>query len=60
LCSAPNTLSQLAWLPSKLLNSVLKQLSFTIRQIGKATDGMDLSWQYVSGCKFVGVSAIGT
>jgi hypothetical protein len=39
---------------------MLKQLSFTIRQIGKATSGMDLSWQYISGCKFVGVSAVGT
>jgi hypothetical protein len=60
LCSTPSVLGQLAWLPSKLLNLVLKQLTFKIRQLRKAINNWDLSWQYISDCKFIGVTAIGT
>jgi hypothetical protein len=54
LCSSPSALSQLAWIPEKLRDVVLKQLSFTIRQLGKSAESLELYWQYISNCQFVG------
>jgi hypothetical protein len=53
LCSAPDALDQLAWIPEKLRNVVLKQLSFTIRQLGKSAESLELYWEYISNCQFV-------
>jgi hypothetical protein len=54
LCSAPDALSQLAWIPEKLRDAALKQLSFTIRQMRKSAESIELYWQYISNCQFVG------
>ena len=53
LCSAPDALSQLAWIPEKLRNVVLKQLTFTIRQLRKSAESLELYWEYFSNCQFV-------
>lgn len=53
LCSAPDALSQLAWIPEKLRNVVLKQLTFTIRQMRKSAESLELYWEYISNCQFV-------
>ncbi|MGL4621761.1 MAG: hypothetical protein ACRCZS_22330, partial [Chroococcidiopsis sp.] len=53
LCSAPDTLGQLAWIPEKLRNAVLKQLSFTIRQMRKSAESLELYWEHISNCQFV-------
>ncbi|AFZ33571.1 MULTISPECIES: DUF3987 domain-containing protein [Cyanophyceae] len=56
LCSAPDALSQLAWIPEKLRDVVLKQLSFTIRQLRKSAESLELYWEYFSNCQFVSVT----
>ncbi|WP_228055430.1 DUF3987 domain-containing protein [Gloeocapsopsis crepidinum] len=56
LCSAPDALSQLAWIPEKLRDVVLKQLSFTIRQLRKSAESLELYWEYISNCQFVSVT----
>jgi len=43
----------LAWIPEKLRDVVLKQLTFTIRQLGKSAESLELYWQYISNCQFV-------
>ncbi|PSB49226.1 DNA primase [Cyanosarcina cf. burmensis CCALA 770] len=53
LCSAPDALSQLAWIPEKLRDAALKQLSFTIRQMRKSTASLELYWEHISNCQFV-------
>jgi hypothetical protein len=54
LCSSPSALSQLAWIPEKLRDVVLKQLTFTIRQLRKSTESLELYWEHISNCQFVG------
>jgi hypothetical protein len=53
LCSNPDALSQLAWIPEKLRNVVLKQLTFTIRQMRKSAESLELYWEHISNCQFV-------
>jgi hypothetical protein len=61
LCShPPYAISQLDWIPQKLRDVVLGQLSFTIRQIEKVANGLDLSWKCMTGCKFVAVVRLAT
>ena len=59
LCNEPSALNQLAWVPVKLRDKALKQLTFTIRRI--AGIGVhDASLEYVSGYKFVSLEHLGT
>ncbi|PSB55160.1 DNA primase, partial [Chroococcidiopsis cubana CCALA 043] len=53
LCSNPDALSQLAWIPKKLRDVVLKQLSFTIRQMRRSAESLELYWEHISNCQFV-------
>jgi hypothetical protein len=53
LCSTPEALSQLVWIPEKLQAAALKQLSFTIRQMRKSAESLELYWEYISNCQFV-------
>lgn len=58
ICSDKAALNQLAWVPEKLLDKVLKRLSFTIRQIGGDTIE-DARMDLVTGCRFVRVNYLG-
>jgi hypothetical protein len=61
LCQNPTYLDQLAWVPAKLRQRALERLQFTIRQIrGVASSVLDAYVEYVTGCKFVSISYIGT
>jgi hypothetical protein len=53
LCSHPGAISSLTWVPQKLRDLVLEQLSFTIGQISSVADSRELCWKYMSPCKFV-------
>jgi hypothetical protein len=58
LCSNPDNLKGLTWIPDNLRLAVLKRLTFTIRRIGgeRIEDArMDL----IAGCKFVSVNYLG-
>lgn len=58
LCSDPNNLKELAWIPGVVLEAVLKRLSFTIRRI--AGDTIESAYlELVAGCKFVSVNHYG-
>ena len=58
LCSDPNNLNGLAWVPGVLLEAVLKRLTFTIRRIGGDTIE-DACLELIAGCKFVSVKHLG-
>lgn len=60
LCQNPAHLNQLAWVPAKLRDRTLNQLTFTIRRIGGAANVLDACIESISGCKFVSVEHIGT
>ena len=61
LCSYPADLSQLTWLPKKLLDRALEKLTFTIQQIGDvASNVLNPSREYIASCKFVNVNQVGT
>lgn len=60
LCQNPAHLNQLAWVPAKLRDRTLEQLTFTIRRIGGAANVLDACIESISGCKFVSVEHIGT
>jgi hypothetical protein len=61
LCQNPTYLSQLAWIPVKLRDKALDQLTFTIRQIrGVANSVLDACADYVSGLRFVSVTNLGS
>lgn len=58
VCSDPNNLNGLAWVPGVVLEAVLKRLSFTIRRIaGDTVEDAYLS--LVAGCKFIKVKHLG-
>ena len=59
LCSDPNNLKGLAWVPGVLLEAVLKRLSFTIRRIGGDTIE-DAYLELIAGCKFIRVKHLGS
>jgi hypothetical protein len=59
VCSDPNNLNGLAWVPGVVLNAVLKRLSFTIRRIGGDTIE-DAYLELVAGCKFILVKHLGS
>jgi len=60
LCSAPAALEQLIWLPTQLQAQVQARLRFTIRQLQRVANVLDLSWEYISNCKLVAVQAKAT
>ena len=60
LCENPAHLNQLAWVPRKLRDRTLEQLTFTLRRIGGAANVLDACWESISGYKFVSVEQIGT
>jgi hypothetical protein len=60
LCSHPSALSQLAWIPEKLRHVVFGQLSFTIRQISKATGSLELCWQHIAACRLIEIKTLET
>lgn len=58
VCSDPNNLNGLAWVPGVVLEAVLKRLSFTIRRIAGDTIE-DAYLGLVAGCKFISVKHLG-
>jgi len=61
LCTHPDQLNQLGWLPTKLRDRALEKLTFTIRRIGSAASSiLDASREDVAPCKFVSVNHLGT
>jgi hypothetical protein len=61
LCTHPDQLNQLGWLPNKLRERALEKLTFTIRRIGSAASSiLDASREDVAPCKFVSVNHLGT
>lgn len=59
LCDDPSALDQLVWVPTKLRDKALQQLTFTIRRIG-GIGIHDASLEYFSGCKFISVAHLKT
>lgn len=58
LCSHPEDMSQLTWLPIKLITKALKKLSFTIERIAGCNVD-DADWEQISGCAFESVNRLG-
>ena len=58
LCKNPSGLKELGWLPVKLRERALLQLSFTIERIGG--DMWDAVVEYVAGCRLVVAEHLGT
>jgi putative DNA primase/helicase len=59
LCQEPQYLSQLAWLPAKMLRWVMKQLTFSIERIGGPSID-DVQVEVVENLSFVAVDYLGT
>lgn len=61
LCQDPTYLKSIAWVPVKLRDKALEQLTFTIRKIGGVTSSvLDACVEYISGLRFVTVANLGT
>lgn len=59
LALAPQNLSEVSWLPLKLLTKALQRLCFSIRQVGGTTIN-DASVEYINNCKFIDVKQFRT
>jgi hypothetical protein len=51
----PDDLSQLNWVPTRLLYRALERLTFTIRRIVGGDNVLDARLEYESCCKFVSI-----
>lgn len=60
LCQTPANLNHLAWVPNKLRDKALQQLTFTIRRIGGAANVLDACLEHLEGCKVVSEEHLGT
>jgi hypothetical protein len=61
LCQDPTYLSKLLWVPVKLRDRALEQLTFTIQRIGGVTsNASDACLESIEGCKFLTVANLGT
>lgn len=58
LCSHPEDMEQLTWLPIKLITKALQKLSFTIERIAECSVD-DAHWEQISGCSFESVNRLG-
>lgn len=61
LCQNPTYLSKLSWIPMKLRDKALHQLTFTVQRIGGVANSiMDACVEYVDNLRFVSVAHQGT
>lgn len=61
LCQDPTYMKRIAWVPVKLRDRALEQLTFTIQRIGGVTaNPSDAYLESIEGCKFVTVTNLGT